>query len=62
MIIQKNFIENTQVIRGGIGHKVQGVLLKNSRITLDGIEHLEENSLLEMTYKGLKEIREWIKL
>lgn len=56
------FIENAAVSRGGRGNKVQLVLLNNARITLNGLEYLEQNSTLTKTYKGLKELRDWIKL
>lgn len=33
-----------------------------SKITMKGLDYMEENSLLAKTYKGLKEVRDWIKL
>lgn len=34
----------------------------STKITLAGIGFLEENSALSKTYKGIKEIRDWLKL
>jgi len=38
------------------------VWLNKAKITLKGIDFLEQNSAFVKTYKGLKEIRDWIKL
>ncbi|WP_339200474.1 YjcQ family protein [Paenibacillus sp. FSL P2-0322] len=38
------------------------VWLNASKITLRGIEYLEDNSPLSKAYKGLKEVRDWLKL
>lgn len=35
-------------------------IVEKPRITLRGIEFLEENSLFSKTYKGIKELREWL--
>lgn len=37
------------------------VWLDNARITMKGIEYIEQNNILAKTYKGLKEIRDWLK-
>lgn len=37
------------------------VLLDGTRITLKGIEYLESQSGIMKFYKGLKEVRDWIK-
>ncbi|MCB5235888.1 YjcQ family protein [Niallia circulans] len=34
----------------------------SAKITFKGLDFLEENSLFAKTYKGLKEVRDWIKL
>lgn len=39
---------------------VKPLIVGKPRITLAGIEFLEENSLLSKTYKGIKELREWL--
>ncbi|MDM5249639.1 YjcQ family protein [Lysinibacillus sp. G4S2] len=34
----------------------------SAKITMKGIEFLEENNAWSKTYKGIKEIRDWLKL
>jgi hypothetical protein len=34
----------------------------SAKITMDGIEFLEQNSALVKTYRGIKEVRDWLKL
>ncbi|WP_391116877.1 YjcQ family protein [Psychrobacillus sp. L3] len=41
---------------------VYNVGFHSAKITMKGIEFLEENSALSKTYKGIKEIRDWLKL
>ena len=53
-------IKNAKLTRGGIGNKVILHSLTNVKITIRGMEYLSENSTLMKTYKGLKEIREWL--
>lgn len=60
--LERNYIKNALVIRNGIGHKVYAASVRNARITLDGEEYLEKNSLLAKGYRGLKEIRDWLPL
>lgn len=48
-------IKNAIVIR-----KCNGLNLENVKITFKGIEYLNTNSTLVKTYKGLKELREWL--
>jgi hypothetical protein len=62
LIHDKDYAKNIIVTRGGIGHKVQGVQYSSAKITIDGIDYLEANSLLAKAYKGVKELRDWIKL
>ncbi|MFC7372437.1 YjcQ family protein [Fictibacillus iocasae] len=38
------------------------VALSSAKITMKGIEYLEQNSTLAKTYRGLKEVREWLKI
>lgn len=40
----------------------RAVLLDGARITLKGIEYLKNQSGAMKFYKGLKEVRDWIKL
>jgi hypothetical protein len=61
MAVSERFIEGASVIRGGKGNCVKGVLLKGSKITLEGQNYLSENSVLAKIYKGIKEIKDWIK-
>jgi acyl CoA:acetate/3-ketoacid CoA transferase alpha subunit len=48
------------VTRGGMGHNVQIVFLNTAKITMRGLDYLEENSTFAKTYRGLKEIKSWL--
>ncbi|WP_110067111.1 YjcQ family protein [Cytobacillus oceanisediminis] len=34
----------------------------SAKITMSGLEFLEENNAFTKTYKGIKEVRDWLKL
>jgi hypothetical protein len=38
------------------------VWLNKATLTMKGLDYLEQNSVLAKTYKGLKEMRDWLKL
>ena len=42
------------------GHGIIIAYLENAKLTVKGMEYLHENSKAMQTYKGLKEIREWL--
>ena len=42
------------------GGKSTILFLENTKLTVKGLEYLNQNSTLMKTYKGLKEIREWM--
>jgi hypothetical protein len=44
----------------GKGNRIIMAFLENVKVTIKGMEYLNENSALAKTYKGLKEIREWL--
>jgi hypothetical protein len=60
MMMDEGLIKNASISRGGIGNKAQAVFLNNARVTLKGLDYLQDNSALVKTYKGLKEIRDWL--
>lgn len=62
LILDEGYARNIKVTRAGIGNKVVMVWYNTAKITMKGIEFLEENSGLAKTYKGLKEVRDWLKL
>ncbi|KPB06318.1 YjcQ family protein [Bacillus sp. CHD6a] len=37
------------------------VSFSSAKITIQGLDYLEENSVFARTYKGLKEVRDWLK-
>ena len=41
-------------------NEVIAAFLENVKVTIRGFEYLNANSLLVKTYKGLKEVREWL--
>lgn len=60
--LEKKYIKNALVQRGGQENKVVYIRLDNARLSFEGEVYLDENSLLSKGYKGLKEIREWLPL
>lgn len=53
-------IKGLKVIRGGVKNNVLSLNKDNIKITIKGMEYLNENSTIAKTYRGLKEIREWL--
>lgn len=41
-------------------NRVLTASIKNATVTIKGMEYLHNNSTLMKTYKGLKEVREWL--
>ena len=41
-------------------NRVLTASIKNATVTIKGMEYLHNNSALMKTYKGLKEVREWL--
>lgn len=60
MMLDEKLITGAGVSRGGRGNVALVVFLSGTRITLKGLEYLEENSAWAKTYKGLKEVRDWL--
>lgn len=56
----EGLIKEVMILRGGAGHKVTAASLERAKITIKGMEYLHQNSALVKTYKGLKEVREWL--
>lgn len=59
-------MQNDKLIEGasfakGVG-KISIVWLNTAKITMKGLDYLDENNIWSKTYKGLKEIREWLPL
>lgn len=52
-------IKNVSFSKGS-GKKVLIAFTENVKITIHGMEYLNNNSTLVKTYKGLKEVREWL--
>lgn len=52
-------VKNIQLPRGA-NKKAVAAFTENAAITIKGMEYLNDNSALMKTYKGLKEIREWL--
>lgn len=60
MCVNAGYIKDATVQRAGSDNTVTVVWLDQARITLEGMRYLEENSFLTKTYRGLKELREWL--
>ena len=55
----KNYIKGITIIESD-GGEICKASLSCTRVTLDGLQFLHDNSKLMKTYKGLKEARDWI--
>lgn len=62
LIRDEGYAKNVTVQRAGQGNRVIYAWYSSAKITMKGIEYLEENSLLAKTYKGIKEVRDWLKV
>lgn len=52
-------IKNVRFSRGA-DKEIIMAFAENAKITIRGMEYLNNNSALVKTYKGLKEVREWL--
>lgn len=53
------YIKDAKFSRGG-NKGIIIAFLENTKLTVAGMEYLHQNSGAMKTYKGLKEIREWL--
>lgn len=53
------YVKNAHFSRGGC-NKILVAFLEDIKLTVKGMEYLHDNSAVMKTYKGLKEIREWL--
>lgn len=53
------YIKGARFSRGK-GNHILIAFLENTKLTVKGMEYLNENSVIMQTYKGLKEIRDWL--
>lgn len=56
----EGLIKGAIITRAGQGNKIIGLLLEQTRLTVKGMEYLNNNSPAMKTYNGLKQIREWL--
>ena len=52
------YIKNVKLKYGN--NKIYIAFYESAKLTVKGMEYLHENSKIMKTYKGLKEIREWL--
>lgn len=62
IIRDEDYARPVTIQRAGIGNKVVYVIYSSSNITLKGLTFLEENNAWALTYRGIKEVRDWLKL
>lgn len=63
MMEDDGLIKGSAMSRGGRGNEAKIVYLNTAKVTIiKGLGYLEENSKWAKTYKGLKEIRDWLPL
>lgn len=56
------FITGAAFVRGGKGNKIRLCYTEGIKLTVKGLEYLQENSTIMRTYRGLQEIRDWLDL
>lgn len=62
MMENDGLITGSAISRGGRGNEAKVVFLNSAKVTIKGLDYLEENKKLAKTYRGLKEIRDWLSL
>lgn len=55
----EGYIKNVRMSYGA-QHHIIWATLEDARLTVKGMEYLHSNSAAMKTYKGLKEIRDWM--
>lgn len=60
MCQNEGFISGANFSRGGRGNLILIAFLDNVKLTFKGIEYLNDHSKTMQTYRGLKEIRDWL--
>lgn len=56
----EGLIKDAVFKKGGQGNNILICFTDGIKLTVKGLEYLDENSQLMKTYRGLKEIREWM--
>ncbi|NCC15934.1 MAG: hypothetical protein EOM28_06235 [Clostridia bacterium] len=56
----EGLIKGANFTKGGKSHQILIGFLEGTKLTVKGMEYLHNNSASMKTYKGLKEIREWL--
>lgn len=56
----EGFIKGASFSRGGQGNPILICFTDGIKLTVKGMQYLHDNSAAMKTYKGLKEIREWL--
>lgn len=56
----EGFIKGARFSRGGQGNPILMCFTDGIKLTVKGMQYLHDNSTAMKTYKGLKEIREWL--
>ena len=53
-------IKGARFAHGGVGNPILMCFTDGIKLTVKGMQYLHENSTSMKTYKGLKELRDWI--
>lgn len=56
----EGLIKGARFSTGGQGGKILMAFLEGVKLTVKGLEYLDEHSVAMKTYKGLKELRDWL--
>ena len=56
----EGLIKGARFTTGGQGNKILMCFTDGMKLTVKGMEYLDENSTAMRAYKGLKELREWL--
>lgn len=56
----KGYIKDVRIKRNDDTRKILMIIAEEAKLTVDGMEYLHQHSAQMKTYRGLKEIREWL--
>ena len=56
----KGYIKDVRIKRNDDTRKILMIIAEEAKHTVDGMEYLHQHSAQMKTYRGLKEIREWL--
>ncbi|MBU3176079.1 YjcQ family protein [Clostridium estertheticum] len=56
-LMNEEYITEVDILRGGIGGKIQSIILRDMMITRDGIEYVETKIGIDKTLNGIEKVK-----